>query len=321
MYNILVGFILLISAVSIFKFVENHVAADSPKIVSGVTDYCLNDRDNNTATNATVDAWKCNNTAAQVWAINASTITHDNKYCLAVQNNSAVQNTKVVLSNCNGDAGQVWLRDQGGFQNPNSNMCLSASNTKPESQLFIDSCSNLSNAREIWSPRTLSNTSIDANPTCAGLEGDKVACYAIKEWTTWQSGSPSHDALLTNYTDGAPYEEWCADFVSYVYKEAGHPFTQGESDGWDENIAGNIQNMGFTMHSASSGYIPKTGDVAYFNYEDGHVEIVVSGGKTPTFIYGDSATIDPSTGNGQMMANTMTSDGSEGQLVYYLSPN
>jgi len=79
--------------------------------------------------------------------------------------------------------------------------------------------------------------------------------------------------------------------------------------------------MGFTQHYANTGYIPKTGDVAYFNYNGGHVEIVVSGGSKPTFVYGNSATIDPTTGNGEMEANTETSDGSLGQLVYYLSPN
>jgi cell wall-associated NlpC family hydrolase len=147
-----------------------------------------------------------------------------------------------------------------------------------------------------------------------------VACYAEKEWTTWQSGGISHDTLLNSYTNGSPDEEWCADFVSYVYKEAGYPFTQGSSNGWDENNANYIQYMGFAMHSASSGYVPKPGDIAFFNYNAGHVEIVVSGGSHPTFIYGDSATIDPTTGNGQMKANTILSD-SDGQIVYYLSPN
>jgi hypothetical protein len=33
------------------------------------------------------------------------------------------------------------------------------------------------------------------------------------------------------YTDGNA-EAWCADFVSWVYKQAGKPFTTGESGGW-----------------------------------------------------------------------------------------
>ena len=78
--------------------------------------------------------------------------------------------------------------------------------------------------------------------------------------------------------------------------------------------------MGFSYHNASS-YTPRPGDVAYFDYSGGHVEIVVSGGPTPTFVYGDSANIDSSTGNGEMEANTIISDGSMGQVLYYLSPN
>ena len=147
-----------------------------------------------------------------------------------------------------------------------------------------------------------------------------IACNAVKEFTAWQSSGSNHESLLTTYTDGTPSEEWCADFISYVYKEAGYPFTNGSADGWDENSAGNVQYMGFTMHQAGNGYVPETGDVAYFDYPGGHVEIVVSGGTTPTYVYGDSAEIDPTTGNGQMKSNTIQSD-NNGQVMYYLTPN
>ena len=178
---------------------------------------------------------------------------------------------------------------------------------------MVASCSYLSQPYEVWTS--------DISPSCNNLsQGDKVACTAVQEWTRWQSGTPSHETLLNTYTDGAPYEEWCADFVSYIYKEAGYPFTGGETNGWDENIASNIQYQGFTLHQ-SPGYTPQPGDVAYFDYSGGHVEIVVSGGSKPTFVYGNSATIDPTTGNGEMEANTITSKGSEGQVVYYLSPH
>jgi hypothetical protein len=146
-----------------------------------------------------------------------------------------------------------------------------------------------------------------------------VGCYAIKDWIDWTSHPNDHVALLNNYTGGASYEEWCADFVSYVYKQAGYPFNNGNYSGWDENIASAISNQGFTIQNSS--YIPKAGDVAYFDYPGGHVEIVIAGGPKPTFIYGNSATIDPTTGNGQMAANTIVNQGSFGQLLYYMSPN
>jgi hypothetical protein len=148
-----------------------------------------------------------------------------------------------------------------------------------------------------------------------------VACYAIKEWVNWTTEPNNHVNLLANYTGGSAftYEEWCADFVSYVYKQAGYPFTNGNYEGWDEDLAPDVINQGFTQQPSS--YVPQPGDVAYFDYPGGHVEIVVVGGKTPTFIYGNSATIDPTTGNGEMAANTITHDPVLGSLQYYMSPN
>ena len=166
-----------------------------------------------------------------------------------------------------------------------------------------------------WSKHSTGGASL----ACSGTEGQVVACEAAKQWITWQTGTPSHNALLNDYSDSNGYEEWCADFISYIYQEAGHPFTNGERNGWDEYLAGNIQYQGFTYHDAAN-YLPQTGDVAYFDYSGGHVEIVAVGGPKPIFIYGDSGTTDPSTGNGQMAENTITDDGTEGQVIYYLSP-
>ena len=118
-----------------------------------------------------------------------------------------------------------------------------------------------------------------------------------------------------------PNEEWCADFVSYIYNISGSPFINGNNAPWDENDANQLSDMGFSYHDLNSGYLPSPGDVAFFNYPGGHAEIVISGGKHPTFIYGDSRNIDPATGNGQMESNTTTSVDGLGQLAYYLFPN
>jgi hypothetical protein len=296
---------------------RNHVDAAIPEVKSGISGYCLDVHNDGTAANTTVDSWACNNSPAQNWSISPGTIKHGND-CLSVQNNGKAASSSVVINSCSNAPGQVWLENKSGFENPNSGLCLAIPAGQTNEQLVISSCNGLYGANESWTS-TLDHGST-ASSCKSPVKGEQVACYAEKEWTAWQAGSTNHEALLNSYTDGASYEEWCADFVSYVYKEAGYPFTQGEANGWDESNANNIQNMGFTMHPAT-GYIPKPGDIAYFDYNGGHVEIVVSGGQTPTFIYGDSATIDPSTGNGQMMTNTTISDGSEGQLVYYLSPN
>ncbi len=319
--SIIIVLALLMALFVMFKFIENHVSADSPKITSGISGYCLDDHNGKTTKNSVVDAWKCNDTMSQDWATNYDTIIHNGSYCLSVKDNGKANLTAIVINICDGEEGQVWLRDQSGFQNPNSGLCLTASVSQPANQLVIDSCNDISKPQQTWTPSSLNDKASQAQINCTGSKGEKIACNAVKEWTAWQSGSPSHEALLNNYTDGAAYEEWCADFVSYVYKESGYPFSQGNADGWDENIAGNIQYMGFKLHPAASGYVPQPGDVAYFDYSGGHVEIVVSGGKNPTFVYGDSAIMDPSTDNGQMMANTITQESDVGQVIYYLSPD
>lgn len=71
-------------------------------------------------------------------------------------------------------------------------------------------------------------------------------------------------------------EEWCADFVSWVYNEAGRPFTGGMDGGW------RVINVG-VMHQwhvdnglwfpAGSAEDPRAGDVITFN-NDGHVGMV-----------------------------------------------
>ncbi len=310
---------LLIGTFATFRSVIGHALAGGAPVKSGIAGYCLDDRHGSTVAGTPVEVSACNATAAQDWTVTSDTITRDGNRCLSVRDNGQAAGQQVVSDNCSGAPGQVWLRDKSGFMNPNSGLCLNVPGGKAGVQLDIAVCAALAGPDETWSLAAANGNSGPGSP-CQGGEGQKVACYAEQQWTAWQSGAPSHEALLNSYTDGAPYEEWCADFVSYVYRQAGHPFTKGEADGWDENIAGNIQNMGFTKHSAAN-YTPKAGDVAYFDYDGGHVEIVISGGPTPTFIYGNSSTVDPATGNGQMAANTITQNGAAGQVVYYLSPD
>jgi hypothetical protein len=309
--------ILLVGAVILPK----HSSAAIPELQSGISGYCLDDHKNMVTPNALVDSWECNGSAAQDWSAGIGTITHDDTYCLSVQNDGTASGTNVVSNTCDDAPGQVWLHDRGGYQNPNSGMCLDVPNGRTGIQLDISSCNTLSQPNEIWTSASSQKDTSPPSSSCnSGTEGERVACVTEQQWTAWQSGSPSHATLLNEYSDGNGYEEWCADFVSYVYKGAGYPFQQGEREGWDEYDANYVQYDGFTKHMVGS-YQPKAGDLAFFNYPGGHIEVVVSGGKTPTFIYGDSATIDPVTGNGDMEANTISTDGPMGQVVYYLSPN
>ncbi|HUA13480.1 MAG TPA: ricin-type beta-trefoil lectin domain protein [Candidatus Sulfotelmatobacter sp.] len=302
----------IFAIIGIFKNVASHADSNIIQIKSGYAGYCLDDKNSLVANGAPLDLYKCNGSDAQGWQIIDAQIVHSG-LCLSVKDNSVTVGAAVVLDSCsNNDPGQVWLVDDQGLYNPNSSLCLSTSSDDPGSRVVISNCSDLGQNEEIWQTNW---TSADCP---ASGEGQKVACSAINEWVSWHEPGANHMALLTSYTDGAPNEEWCADFVSYVYKEAGFPFKGGETNGWDENNANNIVNRGFNAHGLK--YQPVVGDVAYFNYAGGHVEIVISSGKTPTFLYGNSATIDPTTGNGDMESNTITSVQGLGSLVYYMSP-
>ncbi len=309
----------VIGSVWFFTFMNLRAHAAVPEIKSGVSGLCLDDYKGLETASAKVDAWGCDETTAQAWRATDTQLIHNDNYCLAVLNDATATGSRVALNPCSSDPGQVWLSDNGGYKNPNSGLCLSVPNNQSGVSLTITNCHVLSESGQHWSPVTDKGSSYTTSCN-SGNEGQRVACEAVKQWTVWQTGSPNHNTLLNNYSDGNGYEEWCADFVSYVYQTAGYPFSQGERSSWDEYNANNIQYQGFTYHNAA-GYEPQPGDVAYFDYAGGHVEIVISGGPTPTFVYGDSGTIDPTTGNGQMEANTIQSDGSFGQVVYYLSPN
>jgi hypothetical protein len=305
---------------SMFSLTKHSDAAIA-ELKSGVSGYCMDDHLNSTSPNTVVDAWHCNGSAAQEWAVSQGTITHDTTYCLSVAGDSKNSGAKLVADTCSSAPGQVWFAEKGGFLNPNSGLCLSTATSKASPQLVLNSCNQLGQPDELWSSAASKpGAAIPSNDCKNQVGGQKVACIAEQQWALWQSDPSDHANLLNDYSDGNGYEEWCADFVSYAYMAAGQSFSGGERNGWDEYNANNIQYQGFTKHWAGS-YIPKTGDVAFFDYPGGHVEIVASGGKTPTFIYGDSATVDPVTGNGDMATNTLTSDGQLGQVIYYLSPN
>lgn len=123
----------------------------------------------------------------------------------------------------------------------------------------------------------------------------QVVCIARGELTSVWTPLPSVPRIqYTKYTDGwmcnggaaptgnscgdAGNELWCADFASWVYKQANYPFSGGVSGGWRLPAVGQIESLGkvdqnFHWHDAA-GYTPIPGDLAIHSY--GHVNIVTN---------------------------------------------
>jgi hypothetical protein len=80
---------------------------------------------------------------------------------------------------------------------------------------------------------------------------------------------------IGTFTDGHA-EAWCADFVSYVLRLAGRPFTGGLSGGWRIAAAAGVRDW----FAARGRYAPRPlaaprpGDVVYFRHS--HVGIVAA---------------------------------------------
>ena len=91
-------------------------------IASGFKGLCLDSFAGSTAQGNKVDAYGCNNTAAQQWMVVNHTITFDGK-CLDIA--SATAGGKLIdLAACTGAPNQVWTLTNGSFVNPATGNCL-----------------------------------------------------------------------------------------------------------------------------------------------------------------------------------------------------
>lgn len=310
---IVISAVVIYGGVGILSFKQVQAEAPVNEIKTATADYCLATLGKPKADMAVL-ASPCNGSDEQNWTIRSHQLKIDSKYCLV----QAGQ--KVSIAICNTKQFEQWQRQGVGLQNIKSSQCLVM--TRLGQPVTVSACQD-SSINQSWTPQVWPGAPLQAisSPACnQSIFGQRVACFAKRQWLAWQIEPDLHKVLLSDYTNHNDYEEWCADFISYVYKEAGAPFKQGERNGWDEYNANDIRYMGFNYHPADSQYVPRAGDVAFFDYSGGHVEIVIKGGSHPVFIYGDSAITDPISGNGDMAENQITSDGSAGQVIYYLSP-
>jgi hypothetical protein len=122
----------------------------------------------------------------------------------------------------------------------------------------------------------------------------KAVCLAEKQLVFWQkkgSKTPAQSCKKYDAGHGAGgwCEEWCADFTSWIYKNAGKPFVPVRIASVSEVQAMGQAGKGGWHYHSSSGYTPKPGDLAI--HKGGgvsHINMVVNvSGTTVTEIGGD----------------------------------
>ncbi|HUD06381.1 MAG TPA: phage tail tip lysozyme [Candidatus Saccharimonadales bacterium] len=168
------------------------------------------------------------------------------------------------------------------------------------------SSSNCSSSTVNCSSSTATSTTSSVSSSNLSQTRQNIVCNAQKELATWKAepnyNSPYPDFIYAatgflKYTDNN-YEEWCADFVSWIYNQAGYPFSGGLDGGWRQPSVVSIQvlgqqNQNFHWHPESSGYTPQPGDLA-LHYDPSqanpwyHINIFVSSsGGESNYIGGD----------------------------------
>jgi len=172
-----------------------------------------------------------------------------------------------------------------------------------------------------------------APSSTAGATGNLSAvrqtavCLAQQELAAWQQPGVQPQELCKKYGAdkgaAAPWcEEWCADFISYLYKNAGYPL-QPEPN-WRVAAVSGIMAIGqkeqnFHWHPIGSGYVPRPGDISIRKNGMSHTNLVISvSGNTITYIGGDEGSGPYGGANSKSVVQQSTS---QGGLSGYVSPD
>lgn len=167
-----------------------------------------------------------------------------------------------------------------------------------------------------------SGASCSTNSVGSSLSGvrQNVVCLAESELAKWNSKQSLPGSGYLTYSQNNRWD-WCADFASWVYNQAGYPLSPGSN--WRVDSVANIktigqQNQNFHWHPAGS-YTPKPGDLALHasgnNYF--HVNIVVGvSGNQLTLIGGNQTSNDFNQSNVSEVTSTTPSD-----IAGYVTPD
>jgi hypothetical protein len=107
------------------------------------------------------------------------------------------------------------------------------------------------------------------------------------------TGPDQNSGPVCKYQGSSCGESWCADFVSWVFNQAGKPFTGGVDGGWRlpgaVGVADWFQQNGIWIANGPSAAPPQPGDVFYTPDNNGHTGIIVAvNGNQVTTIEGNT---------------------------------
>jgi len=112
---------------------------------------------------------------------------------------------------------------------------------------------------------------------CGGLSGNKIVAIAQQQLNLAEIPKGCNcGPEIQKFLGSSGGEEWCADFVSWVYNAAGVPFTGGADGGWRlPGVSGIHQWFADhgVWHDRGSADVPQPGDVVDFG-GGGHTGIV-----------------------------------------------
>jgi N-acetylmuramoyl-L-alanine amidase len=186
---------------------------------------------------------------------------------------------------------------------------------------------------------TVATTSSDATTSCSSDSANAVVncndptlstlsqtrqnavCLAQQEYAKWKSGQLKRGTDFHKYSQGRT-ENWCADFVSWIYNQAGYPLDPSH---WNQPAVLSLVQIGkennrWHYHSSSS-YTPKPGDLVIWSETrdpTAHVSMVVAvKGKTMTIIGGNqNATVSGANGTASAVTSyDVTVGGTSGGQV------
>ena len=131
---------------------------------------------------------------------------------------------------------------------------------------------------------------VSCNSTSGATSGlselrQKVVCLGQAEQALWDSGKMKEGFRANSEDSFSKYSQnknelWCADFVSWIYNQAGYPIGPNSSN-WRVAAVVGVQGVGnkndkFHWHSAGS-YAPKPGDlVIHLQNGTSHVNLLTA---------------------------------------------